>query len=108
VNRLEAAVAPVTRQMIRLAHWWRRVPAPARRVGVAAVGAVVMAAGVVMLVVPGPGLLVLGLGIGIMATEFTWARRVLREGSSRLQAGRRLLAQRRSRDHRASGETRAR
>jgi uncharacterized protein (TIGR02611 family) len=33
--------------------------------------------GVVMLVTPGPGWLVIILGLGILAAEFVWARRLL-------------------------------
>ena len=33
--------------------------------------------GVVMLVTPGPGWLVIVLGLGILAAEFVWARRLL-------------------------------
>jgi uncharacterized protein (TIGR02611 family) len=82
--------------MTRIAGWWRSVPRPARRAGVAVAGAVVMAAGVVMLVVPGPGLLVLGLGIAILATEFDRPRRLLQTVAARLPARFRSLATRRS------------
>lgn len=40
-------------------------------------GAVVMAAGMVMMVTPGPGLVVLVLGLAILATEWEWADSVL-------------------------------
>jgi uncharacterized protein (TIGR02611 family) len=47
------------------------------RVGIAAVGLLVVVAGVIMLIVPGPGWAVIFLGLGIWATEFLWARRLL-------------------------------
>ena len=47
------------------------------RVGIAVLGLVVVAAGIVMLVLPGPGWVVIFLGIGIWATEFVWARSLL-------------------------------
>jgi len=34
-------------------------------------------AGGVMLVTPGPGLLVIFLGLGLLAAEFVWARRLM-------------------------------
>jgi uncharacterized protein (TIGR02611 family) len=40
------------------------------------VGLVVVVAGVVMLVFPGPGWLVIFLGFTIWATEFPWANKV--------------------------------
>ena len=49
------------------------------RVVVGVVGTTVLALGVVMLVLPGPGLLVIPVGIAILATEFLWARRWLQK-----------------------------
>ena len=40
-------------------------------------GFTVMALGVVMIVTPGPGWLVILFGLGILAAEFVWARRLL-------------------------------
>jgi uncharacterized protein (TIGR02611 family) len=48
------------------------------RVGIAVVGLVVVVVGVILLPLPGPGWLIIFLGIGIWATEFAWASRVLR------------------------------
>ncbi|GAA4407958.1 TIGR02611 family protein [Tsukamurella soli] len=48
------------------------------RVGVAVAGTVVLAAGVIMIPYPGPGWLVVFAGLGILASEFDWAKRVLR------------------------------
>jgi uncharacterized protein (TIGR02611 family) len=47
------------------------------RVGVAVLGGIVLAAGIVMIPYPGPGWLVVFAGLAILATEFSWARRVL-------------------------------
>jgi uncharacterized protein (TIGR02611 family) len=47
------------------------------RVGFAAAGFVVLAAGVVMLVTPGPGIPVIVLGLTMLALEFAWAERWL-------------------------------
>jgi uncharacterized protein (TIGR02611 family) len=49
----------------------------ARRMAVLVVGVVVLAAGLAMLVLPGPGVIVLILGLAILATEFAWAERAL-------------------------------
>jgi uncharacterized protein (TIGR02611 family) len=48
-----------------------------RRIGVATVGGTVTAVGVALLVLPGPGLLVVIAGLAILATEFAWAQRRL-------------------------------
>jgi hypothetical protein len=49
----------------------------ARRLTVAIVGFIVTVLGVVMLVTPGPGWLVILLGLGVLGVEFVWARRLL-------------------------------
>lgn len=41
-------------------------------------GAVVVVGGVVLLPLPGPGWLIIFAGLGIWATEFAWAARLLR------------------------------
>ena len=47
------------------------------RVGFAIAGFVLLLGGVAMLVLPGPGLLVIALGLGLLALEFDWAERWL-------------------------------
>jgi uncharacterized protein (TIGR02611 family) len=46
-------------------------------------GFTLLAAGVVMIVTPGPGWLTIVLGLGLLAAEFVWAQRLL----NRLKAG---------------------
>ncbi|MCO6011656.1 TIGR02611 family protein [Actinoallomurus purpureus] len=47
------------------------------RLAVFTVGATVLAAGVAMLVLPGPGWAAIFVGFAILATEFAWAQRAL-------------------------------
>ena len=57
----------------------------ARRIAILAVGSTVVAIGVIMLVAPGPGLIVIPIGLAILGIEFAWARlwlRKMREGIS--------------------------
>ncbi|CAG0939773.1 hypothetical protein GPROT2_00724 [Gammaproteobacteria bacterium] len=56
----------------------------ARRIVVAVIGGTVVLAGVVMLVTPGPGLVVIPLGLAILALEFAWAKLWLERLKSRL------------------------
>lgn len=42
------------------------------------IGGTVLLIGVVLLVLPGPGLPIMAAGLAILATEFFWARRALR------------------------------
>ena len=50
----------------------------ARRVVISIMGITVILIGVAMLVLPGPGLVVIPVGLAILATEYAWARRSLR------------------------------
>jgi hypothetical protein len=48
-----------------------------RRIGVTAAGTVLLVMGVVLLVTPGPGLLLILLAVVVFAVEYEWARRHL-------------------------------
>lgn len=50
----------------------------ARRVIVAVVGVTVLLLGIALLVLPGPAVVVIPIGLAILAVEFAWARRLLR------------------------------
>jgi tellurite resistance protein TerC len=50
----------------------------ARKVAVAVIGSTVLAFGIALIVLPGPAFVVIPLGLAILATEFLWARRLLR------------------------------
>jgi uncharacterized protein (TIGR02611 family) len=56
-----------------------------KRIGITIAGFVVILAGVVMLVIPGPGLLVIIAGLAILATEYVWAQRLLRIARQRFE-----------------------
>ncbi len=49
----------------------------ARRVAVLVAGLILLVAGILLLVLPGPGLLVTMAGLALLATEYEWARRLL-------------------------------
>lgn len=50
-----------------------------RRVIIGIVGFTILVIGVFLLVLPGPAFLVIPLGLGILATEFVWAKKLLRK-----------------------------
>lgn len=65
-------------------HWWTRVDrhlhrnralSLATKIVVTVVGTLVLAAGLVMMVTPGPGLVGIVAGLAILATEWDWADR---------------------------------
>jgi len=49
----------------------------ARQVVIAVVGSAVVLAGVAMILLPGPAIVIVPAGLAILATEFIWARRLL-------------------------------
>lgn len=50
----------------------------ARRIAVSVIGGTLLLLGTLLLVLPGPGLLVVFAGLTLLATEFLWARTWLR------------------------------
>jgi len=64
----------------RLRAWLRRTITYkwARRIVVAVIGTSVLLIGIAMIVLPGPAIIVVPLGLGILGLEFAWARFWLR------------------------------
>ena len=50
-----------------------------RRIIIGIVGFTILVIGIFLLVLPGPAFLVIPLGLGILATEFVWAKNLLRK-----------------------------
>ncbi|MGZ5297694.1 MAG: PGPGW domain-containing protein [Actinomycetota bacterium] len=49
-----------------------------RRIAITVVGVVVVLAGLALLVLPGPGWLLIFVGLSILGSEYVWAQRLLR------------------------------
>ncbi len=63
----------------------------ARRIAVLAVGSSVLLIGIVMIVTPGPAIVIIPLGLAILGVEFAWAKswlKKIREGISAQNAKR--------------------
>jgi|GEM_PF-1519214 len=73
---------PVPFSESRAAAWHIRTWRMARRVIVFVVGFTVIAIGLAMVVLPGPAMIVIPLGLVILATEFLWAHRLLHKFKS--------------------------
>lgn len=56
------------------------------RIAVGVLGGLVLLAGLFMIPYPGPGWFVVFVGLAILATEFTWAERILRYAKGRYDA----------------------
>ncbi len=57
----------------------------ARRIAISVIGGSVLVVGAAMVVLPGPALIVIPLGLAILGPEFAWARRWLRAARVRAQ-----------------------
>jgi uncharacterized protein (TIGR02611 family) len=60
-----------------------------KRLIIGVVGTLMLAAGVAMIILPGPAFIVIPLGLAILATEFNWARRWMRKARDVLKRIRR-------------------
>lgn len=71
--------------MPRIVHWvWFPIREVARflgrngkRIGATIAGSVLVVVGLAMLVLPGPGILLVIAGLAVLATEYIWAQRAL-------------------------------
>jgi uncharacterized protein (TIGR02611 family) len=75
------------KQSAALSRWTKRLHEAAhvgnikvvKRVIIWIVGATVLLIGIALLVLPGPAFIVIPIGLGILATEYAWARRWLKK-----------------------------
>lgn len=85
---------------------WRRIATSAKRLVVICVGFTLCGAGLMMLVLPGPGILVVFIGLLVLATEYPWAERALERSRHRaIDATSRLHASRATRACTAASAT---
>ncbi len=64
---------------MKLRSWFKKTPTGALlwQFLIGFIGGVIFLLGLFFLIAPGPGILVIFLGLGILATEFAWARRAV-------------------------------
>ena len=73
------------------------------RASVSAVGFALLALGLVMLVTPGPGLVVIIAGLAVLATQYAWAERALGAARARAAAARDAALRRAPRGQQSPG-----
>jgi len=73
------------------------------RASVSALGFSVLAVGLVLLVTPGPGLVVVIAGLAILATQFAWAERALDVAKAKAAAAREAALRRAAGGRRSPG-----
>jgi hypothetical protein len=69
-----------------------------KRIAVTIAGFVVLLAGAAMLVLPGPGIVVILLGLAILATEYVWAERLLRKARDKFEVAKDSVLGRKKKD----------
>lgn len=67
------------------------------RSAVLLLGLALVVGGIILLPLPGPGWVVIFLGLGLLATEFAWAARVLHEAKHRYELAKRRATRGRQR-----------
>lgn len=82
LGMVEARPSSPARGVGRIAAFRDRVRARpggflAWRIGVTVVGVAVIVGGIILLPLPGPGWLIIFAGLGILGTEYVWAKRLL-------------------------------
>ena len=77
VDQEETGGRPPLIERVRARQERHRERHRAYRVAFAGLGFLVLAAGLIMLVTPGPGIPVIIVGLGMLALEFAWAERWL-------------------------------
>lgn len=65
-----------------------------RRLIYSVIGVTVLLIGIAMIVLPGPAFIVIPVGLAILASEYAWARRIIRRG--RVFVGRRMKPRKRN------------
>ena len=62
---------------------WIATLKQAKRLVVALIGVTIVGIGIAMIVLPGPAIIVIPVGLGVLATEFVWARKLLHDLKAR-------------------------
>jgi tellurite resistance protein TerC len=63
-----------------------RLPKTLRRIVIGLIGGTIVLFGIALMFLPGPGSVVIPLGLVVLATEYAWARWLVRRGKRAVQA----------------------
>jgi tellurite resistance protein TerC len=84
-------------------QWLRRLlarlrlhqaPQVIREVVIGVIGTTVLLIGLALIVLPGPAIIVIPIGVGILASEFIWARRAVKRGRILVERAKRAVKNR--------------
>ncbi len=76
---LERADRDINDETDQPTSFWQQNIKIARRIIVAVVGTTVLLFGIALILLPGPAVIVIPIGLAILATEFAWARHWLKK-----------------------------
>jgi uncharacterized protein (TIGR02611 family) len=62
-----------------------------RRMLVAVIGTTVLLLGLLLIFLPGPGLIVILIGLAVLGSEFVWARRIIQRARMLRENGRKYI-----------------
>ena len=68
-----------------------KVPQIVHKVILAVIGTTVVLIGIALIILPGPAFIVIPIGLAILASEFIWARRVVKRGRIFVKRARRAV-----------------
>ena len=63
----------------------------ARRIAISVIGATMLLVGVLLIFLPGPGVVILAAGLAVLGLEFAWARRWLKKLRQRISSAARSV-----------------
>ena len=93
---MKLAAARNFRRKLRCLFYLDHAPKPMRRVIIGVIGGTILLIGIAMIVLPGPAIIVVPLGLAILATEFIWARRWLKKVRALVQEARNKVSGKKS------------
>jgi tellurite resistance protein TerC len=68
-----------------------QAPQVLRKVVIGVIGTTVLLIGVALIILPGPAVIVIPIGLAILASEFVWARRVVKRGRILVERAKRAV-----------------
>lgn len=95
---MKLAAARKFRRKVRRWFYLENAPRAVRRVIIGVIGGTILALGIAMIVLPGPAIVVVPLGLAVLATEYIWARRWLKKLRAMVQQARDKVSPRQSSD----------
>jgi uncharacterized protein (TIGR02611 family) len=75
---------------------WRFLSRNGKRIAVTVAGFAVLLAGVALLVLPGPGWLLIFIGLGILSTEYVWAQKMLNTAKAKAEQAKEAVVNRKN------------